>query len=135
MPDSEAVEVVIRYFAQDDPRYLAEDVEFDVVPDAAPVSGRADVAAYLHEFRHRLFTEVEHDVDHVLAGEREVLVEFTFRGRHSAPLAGITASGRRVAVRMAGVYQVRGGEIQHARIYYDLAGLLRQLQLEPTSVG
>ena len=125
MITQDATQVIEAYFQDHDPRYFAQDAEFRF-PDSTQ-RGRAAIGSYLDYFRHVLFTEVENPVTNLVAAGDRVAAEFTFKGRHSGPLMGIEATGRRVEVPMCAFYDLRAGEISRARLYYDSGTLLAQL--------
>ena len=112
-----------------DPKYFAEDAVYTQMPLPSPLTGRDAIAAMLRLFYHDAFSEARGDLRTVAADTDKGLgfVEFVFRGRHSGDLMGIAATGRQVEVPMFGVYEIANGRIQQARLYYDMATLMRQL--------
>lgn len=121
---------VIEAYARDhDPALFAEDAVFSQMPLAQPFEGRAAIAAMLALFYREAFSDAHGELRHVAADEAQGLgfIEFTFRGRHTGELMGIAPTGRAVEIGMLGVYEVRDGLIRGARLYYDMATLLRQL--------
>lgn len=126
-PDDEVLEVVQRYLEHHDPRYLAEDVELDIVHDRRPLRGRAAVAARLHDLRHRLFLDIEVDVVHTWVAGGQVLAEATVTGRHLATSRSRPEAGRHFCLRLIAIVTVGGGEIRQACVYHDSAAPLRPL--------
>lgn len=121
---------VIEAFAQShDPKYFAEDAVYTQMALAPPLTGRDDIGAMLRLFYHDAFSDARGDLRNVAADTEKGLgfVEFVFRGRHTGDLMGIAPTGRQVEVPMFGVYEIANGQIQRARLYYDMATLMRQL--------
>ena len=68
-------------------------------------------------------------------GDR-VASEHIGRGTHTGPLqtttAEIPATGRKVELRIAEFYEMRGGKIIRLHAYYDTANMMRQFCLLPS---
>jgi steroid delta-isomerase-like uncharacterized protein len=127
---SEETRKVIEAYAENhDPKYFAEDAVFTQMPIPEPFSGRDAIGGMLRLFYQDAFSDASGQLRHVAADATKGLgfVEFTFRGRHTGELMGIPPTGRQVEVPMLGVYEIEGGEIQKARLYYDMATFMRQL--------
>ena len=127
---SQETRKVIEAFAQGhDPRYFAEDAVYTQMALGSPLTGRDDIGAMLRLFYHDAFSDARGDLRNVAADTEKGLgfVEFMFRGRHTGELMGIAPTGRQVEVPMFGVYEIANGQIQRARLYYDMATLMRQL--------
>jgi ketosteroid isomerase-like protein len=120
--------VAAEYLADLDPRYLAEDVVLDLVAEARLRAGRPAVAAWVHDVRHRLFTDVDHEVAGWYDAGDRVVAELTVSGRPVPARWGGTVSGRRVTARAVVVFVVRDGEISQVRVYHDTASLRRESQ-------
>ena len=75
------------------------------------------------------FPRNRHLVKHLIFGRDEVTVEFTFDAQHTGPFAGYAATDAHVQVAGCGVYQYdfTRRQITTARIYFDVAALLKQL--------
>jgi len=75
------------------------------------------------------FPRNRHLVKHMVFGRDEVTVEFTFDAQHTGPFAGHAATDAHVQVAGCGVYQydLASRQITTARIYFDVATLLKQL--------
>lgn len=124
----EALAVVAAYLGQHDPRYLAQDVVLDIVAETRPRIGRPAVAAFVHDVRHRVFTDVDDTVTGLRAVGDHVVAEVTFAGRQCGAIGGLAPTGRRLELRVAVVFTVTDGEIARLRIYHDSASVLRQLR-------
>ena len=121
---------VIEAYAQShDPMYFAEDAVFTQMALPNPITGRDAIGRMLQLFYHDAFSGASGELRHVAADADRGLgfIEFTFRGRHTGELMGIPPTGREVEVPMLGSYEIANGQIQRARLYYDMATLMRQL--------
>jgi len=132
MSAAETLRVVQGYLDGHAVEWLSEDVEFRDMTRPGPMRGRDEVAAFLALFFGQVFSEARIEEVRLTPAEDRVCAEWTFRGRHTGTLAGETPTGRDVAQPMACVYEVEGGEIRRARLYYDAAGLIAQLGIGAT---
>ncbi len=124
MSADETRRVVTSYLADHGNEWLAEQVEF-VEPGAAePHRGRQRVSEWLARFYGGAFGEAHAEGRSLVVDDGRAACEFVFSGVHTGSLCGEQPTGRQVSVPMAAVYDVDGGEIVSARIYYD-AGRLR----------
>lgn len=132
---TEARRVVEGYLDGHAVEWLSEDIEFRDMTRPGPMRGRQEVGAFLHLFFAEVFSDARiEDVRLTAAGDR-VCAEWTFRGRHTGSLVGEPPTGNRVSHPMSCVYEVAGGEIRRASLYYDTAGLLAQLGIGTTDVA
>ena len=121
---------LIEAFAKShDPKYFATDAIYTQMPASQSFSGRGAIEDMLRLFYKDAFSEAEGELRNVAVDtEKDIgFIEFIFRGRHTGLLMNIPATGRHVEVPMLGVYELGGGKIQRARLYYDMATLMRQL--------
>ncbi len=131
---SKETRTVIEGYAQShDPKYFAEDAVFTQMPVPQPCTGRDAIAGMLRLFYQDAFSDASGELRNVAADTEKGLgfVEFTFRGRHTGELMGIQPTGRQLEVAMLGVYEIGNGQINRARLYYDMATLMRQLGQMP----
>lgn len=133
MSAAETLRVVQGYLDGHAVEWLSEDVEFRDMTRPEPMRGRDEVAAFLHLFFGQVFSEARIEQVRLTPAEDRVCAEWTFRGRHTGTLAGETPTERDVAHPMTCVYEVEGGEIRRARLYYDAAGLIDQLGVGATA--
>ena len=121
--------VIEAYAHSHDARHFTEDAVFMQMALPQPFTGREAIAGMLRLFYEDAFSDAKGELRNVAADSERGLgfVEFTFRGRHTGALAGIAPTGRDVEVPMLGVYEIANGQIQRARLYYDMATLQRQL--------
>jgi steroid delta-isomerase-like uncharacterized protein len=72
-------------------------------------------------------------IDDVFADdEGHAVKRWTASGTHSAPLAGIPPTGKKVRFEGVSVYRLSNGRIAESWYVYDLLGLLQQLGVVPT---
>ena len=79
-------------------------------------------------------------VDRILEAGGTVVVEYTGRGTHTAPLVTsrgtIPATGRSVTLHFCDIYDIKDGKIQKQHTYGDSGALMAQLGLtaaQPTA--
>lgn len=74
-------------------------------------------------------------IDHVVAADDDVVVQFTGKGTHTGMLSGpagdIPATGRTVTLELCDVLRIEGGKIKSLQSYFDSASLLTQLGVMP----
>lgn len=58
-------------------------------------------------------------------------VEGFLVGRHSGEFAGIPATGKDVRVPICHIFEVADGQIQQAKIYFQMVTLMQQLGVMP----
>jgi steroid delta-isomerase-like uncharacterized protein len=77
------------------------------------------------------FPDGQITIDHVVASDDVVVVEFTGRGTHTGTLATpggpIPATGRSVTLQLCDVLELGDGKVRYQRTYFDGASLLAQL--------
>lgn len=131
----ETLRVVQGYLDAHAVEWLSEDVEFRDMTRREPMRGRHEVGAFLHLFFEQVFSEARIEDVRLTPAPERVCVEWTFRGRHTGSLTGEAPTGNPVSHPMTCVYEVAGGEIRRASLYYDTAGLLAQLGIGTTDVA
>ena len=131
MSVEETGRVIEGYFSGHGDQWLAEAVEFHDTSQPEPHRGREAVGRWLHHFYGEAFPGATAAEPRLVVGDGIAAADWVFRGRHLGSLGGEPPTGRTVAVPMAAVYEVEGGAIVRARLYYDSALLARQLQPEP----
>jgi len=72
-------------------------------------------------------------VDRVIESGDHVVVEYTGRGTHTGTLATsmgeIPATGRSLTLELCDVMEIRNGQVQSQRTYFDTGSLMAQLGL------
>ena len=115
--------------------HYAENAE--VIDPTGKHVGRSQILAS-QKVWHTAFPDAKGEVTNQLADGDQVLTEVTFRGTHTGPLAGpngmtVPATNKKIDMHVAFVDWFKGGKIQRERSYFDLAGLMQQLGVTPTS--
>jgi predicted ester cyclase len=123
------------YLAGHEGNWMAETIEFHDMTQPEPYRGRAAVEAWLHRFYVDAFADAKASELRFVAGDGLAAAEWIFRGCHIGSLMGEPPSGREAAIPMAAVYEVEGGEITRARLYYDGAAAAHQMGLSSGQGG
>jgi predicted ester cyclase len=118
------------YWTNHDPRYVAEDAVFTMLPTGEEIRGRDAIAKHLEEFYHGSFTAHAEVVNGVFS-ENEGLLEALVVGTHTGVFGGIPATGRSIRVPLAVAYELEGGLIKRARIYLMANVLFDQIKPAP----
>lgn len=136
MSVEETRRVVEGYLGKHGTEWLAERVEFSEPTETQPHQGRQKVAEWLGRFYGGAFTNAEADGRSLVVDDGRAAYEFAFSGIHTGSLFGEKATGREVSVPMVAIYDVVGGEIVAARLYYDAGSLRAELSgAAPVVVG
>jgi len=112
------------------PRYYAADyvMHDPMVPGLPP--GVEGFKAYIHGFRDAL-SGVNVVLDDLLAADDKVVWHFTLSATHTAPLLGIPATGKQVAVTGMLISRIADGKVAEEWINRDDLGLMQQLGVIP----
>jgi predicted ester cyclase len=78
------------------------------------------------------FSEVELDIQEVVAERDKVLVHLRFRGVHSGPFGDYPASGKRFDVMVLDLFRMENGKIAEQWPAIDNLGLHQQIGLLPS---
>lgn len=133
MTDEDSIRLIQAFMGSHDPALIAEDATYHDFTTAEPLRGRAAIGHLLDMLYRTAFPGAMDEIRHVVAGDGRVVVEYVFRGVNAGNLMGLPATNREVEIPTCAVYDVAGGAIQAARVYYDSAQLTRQLGLVPAS--
>ena len=123
-------EVLESYWKSHDPKYVAEDAVFTMLPTGEEIRGRAAIAEHLDAFYHKSFTAHAEIVSSIF-GENRGLLEAMVVGKHTGEFSGIQATGKDIRVPLAVSYELENGLIKRARIYL-MANILFD-QIKPTA--
>jgi predicted ester cyclase len=121
-------DTVMRYLNSEhgDLSMLAPDVVFTIMATGDEHRTPQGVQGMLDYFYHVAFDAVAKPRT-MLFGEDNALLEAEFVGKHVGEFGGIPATSREVRVPIAIVYDVAGDQITHARVYFEMPALMRQL--------
>jgi steroid delta-isomerase-like uncharacterized protein len=137
MSDAARLDVMHRFFElanRHDVDHLLELVhhdyvgESDVLPE--PVRGPDAYAALLRAY-YAAFPDAHYEIEQMLAADAYVVTRLRVTGTHRGAFMGHPGNGRRFAVRLCHVDDVRDGKIVRAWYYWDTASMLRQLDIGP----
>ena len=129
MPIERTREVMARYWESEhrDVSMMAEDVVFTHMATGAEHHGPDGVLRML-DYMYRQAFDATAEIRTRLCGESQAVLEADFVGRHIGEFAGVAATGRSVRVPLCVVYDLDDGLIKRARIYLEMATLMRQLR-------
>jgi steroid delta-isomerase-like uncharacterized protein len=102
--------------------------------DVKPLGTVNDGEASVHELMTGLFAgfpDFHVEVESIRHSEDAVVVEEIMTGTHDGPWAGVPATGQRMEVPCACVFEFDGDRLTCERVYFDLATILRQLGALP----
>lgn len=122
------------YWQEHDPKFVAENAEFTMMPSGEVIRGRTAIAQHLHHFYSKAFNARAERVNAIF-GVNEGLLEATVVGTHTGEFAGIPATGRTIRVPISVAYELEDGLITRARIYLMSNVLLAQLRAPGASDG
>jgi len=117
------VGAIDKYYAPD---YVHHDVSR---PDLRTL---ADYKAWATELQTGL-PRIHVAIDDLIADGEMAVKRWTASGMHTAPLAGIPATGKTVTFSGVSIYKLANGRIAESWYIYDLFGLLQQLGALPSA--
>ncbi len=120
-------EVLETYWKNHDPKYVAEDAVFTMLPTGEVIRGRDAIAKHLESFYHGSFTAHAEVVSSIFA-ENRGLLEAMVIGKHTGEFGGIAATGKDIRVPLAVSYELEHGLIKRARIYLMANVLFDQIR-------
>ena len=109
-------QVLEAYWKSHDPKYVAEDAVFTMIPTGEQIRGREAIAKHLDAFYNKSLTAHAEVVNSIFS-DNKGLLEAMVIGKHTGEFGGVPATGRDVRVPLAVSYEVEGGLIKSARIY------------------
>jgi steroid delta-isomerase-like uncharacterized protein len=78
------------------------------------------------------FPDFDMTVDRILSDERTAVVQWHTTGTFTgAPFLGILPTGRGVVLKGVDVFEIEGGLVRRATVYYDGATMARQIGVLP----
>jgi hypothetical protein len=120
-------EVLEAYWKNHDPKYVAEDAVFTMLPTGEQIKGRDAIAKHLDSFYRGSFTAHAEVVSSIFS-ENRGLLEAMVIGKHTGEFGGIAATGKDVRVPLAVSYELENGLIKRARIYLMANVLFDQIR-------
>ena len=119
-------EALESYWKNHDPKYVAEDAVFTMLPTGEEIKGRDAIAKHLDNFYHGSFTAHAEVVSSIFS-ENRGLLEAIVIGKHTGEFGGIAATGKDIRVPLAVSYELENGLIKRARIYLMANVLFSQI--------
>jgi steroid delta-isomerase-like uncharacterized protein len=106
--------------------YFADDVTFTLMANGQEVRGKAGVEQFIRYFHEQAF-DADPVVRNVVATDGKAALEADFVGTHTGEFLGVAATGRRVNVSYAVMYDLAGDKITALRAYLPFDLLMQQL--------
>ena len=110
----------------DFPAYFTEDVVATFEGTDQRADGR-DAAARLIRYVHEGAFDARMELKNLLTDDGKAAIEADFAGTHTGEFADIQPTGRKVRVPYAVLYDLRGDQISHLRIYLPTSTPIEQL--------
>ena len=98
------------------------------------LQGVAEISQGLQSWKEAM-PDVKGTVTNAFANTDRAVLEITWEGTHTGPLAGpggtIPASGKRQVTTSAWVFEFEGDRIKESRNYFDMLSMLQQIGAVP----
>jgi len=114
------------YFATHDVQYVAEDGVFLSMNTGEETVGREAVGQMLHYIYHVAF-DAKAEIRNTIITDSKAVLEMDFVGKHIGEFAGIQPTNKDVNVPVCIVYDLENGMIKHARVYFTMDVMMKQL--------
>jgi predicted ester cyclase len=114
------------YFATHDVQYVAEDGVFLSMNTGEETVGRDGVGQMLHYIYHVAF-DAKAEIRNTIITDSKAVLEMDFVGKHTGEFAGIQPTNKNVNVPVCIVYDLENGMIKHARVYFTMDVMMKQL--------
>ncbi len=113
---------------------LARDSLYSEVGTQRRLQGSTEIIPALQGWKEAM-PDVKGTVTNAVAASGKVVLEVTWEGTHTGPLAGpsgtIPASGKRQVTLSAWVFEFEGDKIKESRNYFDMLSFLQQIGALP----
>jgi steroid delta-isomerase-like uncharacterized protein len=110
---------------------FTEDAVYEDVTMGVVNRGAAELKAFAEEFLSG-FPDVTFELKSSSADGTGGGAEWILRGTHTGDMPGMPATGKRVEVRGASIFEFSGDRIRRCSDYWDMAAFLKQLGLMPS---
>jgi ketosteroid isomerase-like protein len=114
------------------------DLDCDFAAPGFSARGPAPALAWMQPFL-AAFPGIHHEVFATIEGTDAIAFEMEITGTHTAPLAGpdgeLPPTGRAVRFPSSNHWRLRDGQIVSYHAYFDLAGFMAQLGMEPSAAA
>jgi steroid delta-isomerase-like uncharacterized protein len=126
MSYEETKAVMEAYWSGQTREYIAEDAVYTMMVSGKEDHGPEEILKTMKSFYREGFDGKFEGTNTIIADGNAVTEGFLV-GKHVGEFAGIPATGKDVRVPMCVIYDVEGGYIQRARIYFQMAAFLTQI--------
>jgi len=113
-------------------RLFTDDAVYEDVTMGVVNRGGAQLRAFGEGFFSG-FPDVTFELRSSFASPSGGGAEWIMRGTHTGDLPGMPATGRRIEVRGASIFEFTGDKIRRCSDYFDMVTLLKQLGLMPST--
>ena len=127
MSVEETRKVMEAYWSGQGVAVVGEDAVYTLMDSGEEARGREAIAELLDTFYRQAF-DARFEPISERVGDGFAVTEGYVVGTHVGEFAGIAASHKPMRVPLCVVYEVEGGYIQRAHIYFQVANLLRQIE-------
>jgi len=108
----------------------ADDYVYEDVARGVVIRGKTEFAALMREF-FSAFPDYKGELTSFFVSGDRACVEYVMKGTHTGDLHGLPATGKRISLPIAEIWELRDEKIVKASSYYDAATMLRQLGMLP----
>jgi steroid delta-isomerase-like uncharacterized protein len=113
---------------------LVPDALYDEVATSRRLKGVGDIIPCWQAWKGAM-PDVKGSVTNAVASGNTVILEVTWEGTHTGPLAGpkgsIPPTGKRQTTRAGWVLNFDGGKMKESRHYFDMLSFMQQLGILP----
>jgi steroid delta-isomerase-like uncharacterized protein len=100
-------------------------------PDGQVERGQDAGVAVIQMYRNAFPNDLKIEIQNIYAAGDTAVVEFIGGGTHGGELAGVAPTGRKVAVPVVTILEMRDGKVHTEREYFDSGYLMQQLGVTP----
>lgn len=111
---------------------FTEDVVYEDITMGAVNRGTSELRAFGEGFFSG-FPDVTFELRSSFANGTSGAAEWVMRGTHAGDLPGMPATGKRVEVRGASIFEFAGNKIRRCSDYWDMVTFLKPLGLMPST--
>jgi len=101
--------------------------------DGQTQRGQDAGVAVVQMYRSAFPDDLKLDIQHIYAAGDTAVVEFIGGGTHRGELAGVAPTGRKVAMPVVTILEMRDGKVHTEREYFDSGYMMQQLGVVPAA--
>ena len=117
---------MLAYLETHDSCYIAEDAIYINTSSGERAVGREAIKKMINFYYHVAFNAYPKITNRIVTGNK-AMVEGFFIGKHIGEFAGIQPTNKNVNVPVCIVYDLENGMIKHARVYFTMDVMMKQL--------